>query len=183
MVTRRLRPLLVEGRVIHQVGLPFHWAFAGEVVGANANDLTSLVADPNVSMHECKAFACQVHAGRLDGPRPDPDEDRRRPGRRATRSPTRRPPPSPKGDLEMAVREKELAALPPGSRPAPQPSGGAGGSPHRPVPPWDCSAAASGARLLHGYDRLHRLQGLRGRLQAMEPAPRGRVPLDRQQLR
>ena len=30
MVTRRLRPLLVEGRVVHQVGLPFHWAFAGE---------------------------------------------------------------------------------------------------------------------------------------------------------
>ncbi len=67
LVTRRLRPLLIEGRVIHQIGLPFHWAFAGEVVGGNANDLTSLVADPNVSMHECKAFACQVHAGRLDG--------------------------------------------------------------------------------------------------------------------
>jgi formate dehydrogenase major subunit len=67
MVTRRLRPLLIEGRTIHQIGLPFHWAFAGEVVGGNANDLTSLVADPNVSMHECKAFACQVFAGRQAG--------------------------------------------------------------------------------------------------------------------
>ena len=57
---------------MHQIGLPFHWAFAGEVVGANANDLTSIVADPNVSMHECKAFACQVGAGRLDGPAPTP---------------------------------------------------------------------------------------------------------------
>jgi formate dehydrogenase major subunit len=68
MVTRRLRPLKIEGRVVHQVGIPFHWAFAGEVVGCNANDLTSLVADPNVSMHECKAFACQVRAGRLGRP-------------------------------------------------------------------------------------------------------------------
>ena len=67
MVTRRLRPLLIEGRIVHQVGIPFHWAFAGEVVGDNANDLTSLVADPNVSMHECKAFACQVRAGRQNG--------------------------------------------------------------------------------------------------------------------
>jgi formate dehydrogenase major subunit len=72
MVTRRLRPLLIEGRIVHQVGIPFHWAFAGEVVGCNANDLTSLVADPNVSMHECKAFACQVRAGRLGRPAMSP---------------------------------------------------------------------------------------------------------------
>ena len=67
MVTRRLRPFAIEGRVVHQIGLPFHWAFAGEVVGSNANDLTALLADPNVSMHESKAFACQVHAGRIEG--------------------------------------------------------------------------------------------------------------------
>jgi len=52
--------------------LPFHWAFAGEVVGGNANDLTALVADPNVSMHEAKAFACEVRAGRLAGRQPAP---------------------------------------------------------------------------------------------------------------
>lgn len=66
MVTRRLRPVVIDGRVIHQIGLPFHWSFAGETVGGNANDLTSLVADPNVSMHEGKAFVCQVEAGRLE---------------------------------------------------------------------------------------------------------------------
>jgi formate dehydrogenase major subunit len=75
MVTRRLRPLRVAGRVVHQIGLPFHWAFAGEVVGDNANDLTSLVADPNVSMHEAKAFACRVSAGRGTGPAPRPTKD------------------------------------------------------------------------------------------------------------
>jgi formate dehydrogenase major subunit len=72
MVTRRVRPLSVEGRVVHQIGLPFHWSFAGEVVGGNANDLTSLVADPNVSMHESKAFTCQLRAGRLNAKPPEP---------------------------------------------------------------------------------------------------------------
>jgi formate dehydrogenase major subunit len=74
MVTRRLRPFVIEGRTVHQIGLPFHWAFAGEIVGANANDLTAIMADPNVSMHECKAFACQVYAGRLEGQALQPTE-------------------------------------------------------------------------------------------------------------
>ncbi len=68
MVTRRIRPLLVEGRTVHQIGLPFHWGYAGASVGGNANDLTSVLADPNVSMHEAKTFTCQVEPGRLAGP-------------------------------------------------------------------------------------------------------------------
>ena len=66
MVTRRIKPMIVEGRVIHQVGIPFQWGYAGETVGGIANDLTSLVADPNVSMHEAKVFACKVRAGQTD---------------------------------------------------------------------------------------------------------------------
>ena len=109
MVTRRLQPLLIEGRVVHQIGLPFHWAFAGEIVGGNANDLTALLADPNVSMHEGKAFACQVYAGRLAGRLASPTVP-------AAPWPTRDPipdtpaAPSPKGGSDMASREKELAA-------------------------------------------------------------------------
>jgi formate dehydrogenase major subunit len=68
LVTGRLRPLVLDGRVVHQIGLPFHWSFAGETVGGNANDLTSLVAEPNVSMHEGKVFVCQVQAGRVERP-------------------------------------------------------------------------------------------------------------------
>lgn len=65
MVTHRMRPLNISGKLVHQIGLPFHWGYAGEVVGGNANDLTSLVADPNVSMHEGKVFTVRVRAGRL----------------------------------------------------------------------------------------------------------------------
>ncbi|MHB8384198.1 MAG: molybdopterin dinucleotide binding domain-containing protein, partial [Candidatus Binataceae bacterium] len=66
MVTPRMFALNVGGRVVHQLGLPIHWGYAGETVGAIANDLTSIVTDPNVSMHEAKAFTCNVRAGRLE---------------------------------------------------------------------------------------------------------------------
>jgi len=68
MVTPRLRPLQVQGKTVHQIGLPIHFGWAGEVAGSQANDLTSIVADPNVSMHEGKAFTCQIRQGRLSTP-------------------------------------------------------------------------------------------------------------------
>ncbi|MGH7908032.1 MAG: molybdopterin dinucleotide binding domain-containing protein, partial [Candidatus Binataceae bacterium] len=64
MVTRRIKPLMVQGRMLHQIGIPIHWGYAGESVGAISNELTSLITEPNVSMHEAKSFACQVRAGR-----------------------------------------------------------------------------------------------------------------------
>lgn len=72
LVTGRLKPLALEGRLVHQIGLPIHWGYAGESVGASANEITSLVTEPNVSIHEAKAFACQVSAGRGDLPLPLP---------------------------------------------------------------------------------------------------------------
>jgi formate dehydrogenase major subunit len=67
LVTQRLQPFTIEGRLVHQIALPIHWSFAGETVGGTTNDITSLVSEPNVSIHEAKAFACQVSAGRLAG--------------------------------------------------------------------------------------------------------------------
>jgi formate dehydrogenase major subunit len=73
MVTRRIKPLRINGRVVHQVGLPFHWGFSGECVGGQANDLTALLVEPNVSMHEAKAFTVDVRAGRAtNAPPPSP---------------------------------------------------------------------------------------------------------------
>jgi formate dehydrogenase major subunit len=72
MVTRRMRPLTVAGQTVHQIGLPFHWGFSGEAVGGQANDLVPLLADPNVSMHEAKAFCCDVSPGMIPEIEPTP---------------------------------------------------------------------------------------------------------------
>jgi formate dehydrogenase major subunit len=63
-VTERVRPLRVDGRVIHQVGLPWHWGYGGPDRGDSTNDLGVISGDPNVSIQESKAFTCDVRAGR-----------------------------------------------------------------------------------------------------------------------
>jgi formate dehydrogenase major subunit len=65
MVTRRMRPLSMGGRTVHQIGLPFHWGFQGKSTGSITNDLTHMVLEPNVSIEEAKAFTCDVRPGRL----------------------------------------------------------------------------------------------------------------------
>ncbi len=60
LVTYRLRPLRIGGRVLHQVGMPWHWGWQGLVTGDVVNELTPMVGDPNVSIHEAKAFLCNV---------------------------------------------------------------------------------------------------------------------------
>ncbi|MGI8595731.1 MAG: molybdopterin dinucleotide binding domain-containing protein, partial [Thermoleophilaceae bacterium] len=66
-VTERIRPLRVDGRILHQVALPWHWGSFGESPGDSANDLTALASDPNVSIQESKAFSCDIRAGRRRG--------------------------------------------------------------------------------------------------------------------
>jgi formate dehydrogenase major subunit len=68
LVTERMRPLRVDGRPVHQVGLPWHWGYAGGYPGDSTNDLGALSGDPNVSIQESKAFTCDVRAGRRTGP-------------------------------------------------------------------------------------------------------------------
>jgi formate dehydrogenase major subunit len=60
LVTRRLRPLQVDGKTIHHVGMPWHWGYEGLVTGDIVNELTALVGDPNVTIHEGKAFVCNI---------------------------------------------------------------------------------------------------------------------------
>lgn len=60
LVTRRMRPMMVAGKTLHHVGIPWHWGYQGLVTGSVTNDLSLLVGDPNVTIHEGKAFVCNV---------------------------------------------------------------------------------------------------------------------------
>lgn len=64
LVTDRVKPLRVRGRTIHQIGLPYHWGPNGLSRGDAANDLLSVVLDPNVHIQEAKAATCDIRPGR-----------------------------------------------------------------------------------------------------------------------
>ena len=64
LVTDRMRPFRMNGRTVHQVGLLWHFGWEGYATGDIANILTSVVADPNTSMHEAKALTCSLRRGR-----------------------------------------------------------------------------------------------------------------------
>jgi formate dehydrogenase major subunit len=62
LVTARMRPLFVQGRTVHQVGLPWHWGHRGISTGATANDLVAISEEPNVKIMEAKALVCRIDA-------------------------------------------------------------------------------------------------------------------------
>ena len=59
-VTGRIRPFKLAGRVVHQVGIPWHWGFMGMAKGDSANLLTPHVGDANTRIQESKAFLVDV---------------------------------------------------------------------------------------------------------------------------
>jgi formate dehydrogenase major subunit len=66
VVTDRMAPLRVDGRIVHQVWMPYHWGSTGLVSGDVVNDLFGIVGDPNAFIQECKVATCDVRPG----PRP-----------------------------------------------------------------------------------------------------------------
>jgi formate dehydrogenase major subunit len=64
VATDRIAPLVVNGRTIHQIGLPYHWGPNGYSVGDAANELASLSLDPNVHIQEVKAMSGDIRPGR-----------------------------------------------------------------------------------------------------------------------
>ncbi len=64
LVTRRMRPLWIDGQRVHQVGLPYHWGYKGRVKGDVVNDLLAISEEPNVRIMETKALVCDIRPGR-----------------------------------------------------------------------------------------------------------------------
>ncbi len=68
MVTERLRPFSIDGRTVHQVGMPWVYGWDGFARGDIANALLAIHGDPNTSIHTTKALTCNLRKGRLPQP-------------------------------------------------------------------------------------------------------------------
>ncbi len=60
VVTKRLKPMTVNGKVVHTVGLPWHFGYQGLIKGDSANVLTPYIGDANTTIPEYKAFLVNI---------------------------------------------------------------------------------------------------------------------------
>ncbi len=64
MVTARMTPLHLDGRVIHQIGVPYHWGPNGYARGDSLNELSSMALDPSSHIQEVKVLTVDIRPGR-----------------------------------------------------------------------------------------------------------------------
>jgi formate dehydrogenase major subunit len=69
MVTERVRPFVIDGRTVHQIGMPWVFGREGYARGAVANVLLAITGDANTSIHTTKALTCAIRPGRI-APKP-----------------------------------------------------------------------------------------------------------------
>lgn len=61
VVTKRIKPLMCDGKPVHVVGIPLHWGFTGKArKGWGPNSLTPFVGDANIETPEYKAFLVNI---------------------------------------------------------------------------------------------------------------------------
>lgn len=61
VVTKRIRPLVCDGKPVHIVGIPLHWGFKGATrKGFGPNTLGPFVGDANIETPEFKAFLVNI---------------------------------------------------------------------------------------------------------------------------
>lgn len=64
LVSGRMKPLKIDGKRVHQIGIPYNYGRFGLATGDTPGDLIAISMDPNVSIHESKTLTCAVRAGR-----------------------------------------------------------------------------------------------------------------------
>ncbi len=64
LVTDRLRPFVVNGKRVYQIGMPWVYGWEGYARGDIANRLLSMYGDANTSIHSTKALTCALRKGR-----------------------------------------------------------------------------------------------------------------------
>jgi formate dehydrogenase major subunit len=66
MVTERIKPFVIDGKKVYQVGIPWHWGYQGVMKSARGditNDLVASLGDPTTFIQESKALLCNVRKG------------------------------------------------------------------------------------------------------------------------
>jgi formate dehydrogenase major subunit len=64
LVTERVATVRANGKVIHHIGLPFHYGPNGLARGDAANELVAIALDPNAHIQEDKALSAAIRPGR-----------------------------------------------------------------------------------------------------------------------
>ncbi|NWF75151.1 MAG: molybdopterin-dependent oxidoreductase [Nitrospirae bacterium] len=59
-VTKRFKPFRVNGTIVHQVGIIWHWGFMGLSTGDSGNILTPYIGDANTRIPESKCFRVNI---------------------------------------------------------------------------------------------------------------------------
>jgi len=60
MVTDRIKPLIINGKTVHEVAMPWHWGFKGLSTGPSANELTLDAVDVSANIPETKVCLVNV---------------------------------------------------------------------------------------------------------------------------
>jgi formate dehydrogenase major subunit len=66
LVTERMRPLTIDGRTVHHIGMPWVFGPKGYARGEPANVLLAISGDANTSIHTTKAVTVNIRPGRLE---------------------------------------------------------------------------------------------------------------------
>jgi len=66
MVTKRIKPMMIDGKKTYQIGIPIHWGYRGIAEDQRkpskdlTNQLSPTVFDPNAYTPEFKGFLVKI---------------------------------------------------------------------------------------------------------------------------